>query len=33
MLALGSIEYKAFELNCEVLRKKRKIDSKRLCYR
>lgn len=26
MLALGSLEYKAFELNCEVLRLKRKID-------
>ncbi len=26
MLALGSLEYKAFELNCEVLRIKRKID-------
>lgn len=26
MLALGSFEYKAFELNCEVLRIKRKID-------
>lgn len=26
MLALGSLEYKAFELNCNVLRIKRKID-------
>ena len=26
MLALGSIEYKAYELHCEVLRLKRKID-------
>lgn len=26
MLALGSLEYKIFELNCEVLRLKRKID-------
>lgn len=26
MLALGSLEYKVFELNCEVLRLKRKID-------
>ena len=26
MLALGGLEYKAFELNCEVLRIKRKID-------
>lgn len=26
MLALGSLEYKAFELHCEVLRLKRKID-------
>ena len=32
MLALGSLEYKAFELNCDVLRIKRKIDRKRLCY-
>ena len=26
MLALGSIEYKAYELHCKVLRLKRKID-------
>lgn len=32
MLALGSLEYKAFELNCNVLRIKRKIDRKRLRY-